>query len=64
MKVITYSTKNTITDFSKLEKELLNTRRMGIAVKNEDFEVGTRCVGVPIEDSNGKIIAAMNASGP
>lgn len=53
---------NTITDFSALQVELELVRTHGFACDDEESETAIRCVGVPICDYNGKVIAAMSIS--
>lgn len=56
-------TEGTITSLEALKKELHQVRRQGWAIDNEEFMKGTRCVGAPIYDYRGEIIASISASG-
>ncbi|PMQ00854.1 MAG: IclR family transcriptional regulator [Dictyoglomus sp. NZ13-RE01] len=56
-------TKNTITDPEKLKEELRKVRTLGYAFDDEENEIGIRCLGVPIFDYAGKVIAAISISG-
>jgi len=56
-------TERTITDRSELKRHLVDVRRQGYAVDNEEQEVGHRCIGAPIFDYRGDIVAAISASG-
>ena len=60
---LTQYTKNTYTDLDKLKKELDWIRAHGYSLDNEEFEIGLRCVSVPVYDISNKIIAAINLSG-
>ena len=57
-------TPNTIVDPYKLRKELLKIRREGIAIDNEEYAIGIRCVAAPIRDSNGNTVAVINITAP
>jgi IclR family transcriptional regulator, KDG regulon repressor len=52
-------TENTITDKTKLKKELNEIRRSGVAFDNEEFVDGIRSAAAPITGKNGEIIAAI-----
>ncbi len=56
--------KNTITDPDELRKELSRVRKQGFAIDDEENEEGVRCVGAPIHDTLGRVIAAISVSGP
>lgn len=57
-------TSNTITDKSKLRKELDSVRDAGgIAIDNEELAVGLRCVGAPILDTHDYPKFAISVSG-
>jgi len=61
---LTSYTKNTITDIAKLRSELAAVRREGIAVDDEEKELGVKCVATPVKDRNGNVVAALSVSGP
>lgn len=56
-------TPNTIASREELDAEIANVRKQGWAMDNEEFEKGHRCIGAPIFDYKGDIIAAVSASG-
>jgi DNA-binding IclR family transcriptional regulator len=56
--------KNSITDLSKLEKELADVRTNGYARDNEELELGVRCMAAGIRDDTGKMIAGLSISAP
>ena len=57
-------TKNTITNKTQFEKELINIRKQGFAIDNEEHKKDIQCVAAPIRDYSGKVIAAISVSGP
>ena len=56
-------TPNTITTIEALQKEIDSVRQRGWAIDDEEFEIGHRCIGAPVYDYRGDIIAAISASG-
>lgn len=56
-------TENTITARAGLLEELRKVRRRGYAVDNMEHEYGIKCVGMPILDRNGAVVAAVSVSG-
>nr|PZN03656.1 MAG: IclR family transcriptional regulator [Bacillota bacterium] len=56
-------TKNTITDPEKLRNHLEMIRRKGYAIDEEENEVGIRCIGAPVFDHTGRVVAAVSISG-
>jgi DNA-binding IclR family transcriptional regulator len=56
-------TERTITDHDALHRELDETRARGYAVDRGEHEVGIYCVGAPILDRSGGVIAACSVSG-
>jgi DNA-binding IclR family transcriptional regulator len=57
-------TGNTITDFNQLKDHMSLVRKQGYAVDDEENERGIRCVGAPVFDEAGKVVAAISVSGP
>ncbi|WP_320129133.1 IclR family transcriptional regulator [uncultured Sphaerochaeta sp.] len=57
-------TPNTIREPEALKRELGEIRSLGWASDNEEHEIGTLCIGAPIRDYTGKVIAAMSVSWP
>ncbi len=57
-------TPQTISDPVELKKELQAIREQGYAVCMEGFEVGMSCVGGPIRNYAGEVIAALSISAP
>ena len=54
---------NTITDWSRLQTELLAARKQGYAIDDEEEEIGVRCVGAPVFSSHGDVVAAVSVCG-
>ena len=57
-------TANTVTNVEELLAELRRTRKRGYAIDNEEIEIGLRCVGAPIRDYTGEVVAAISVAGP
>ncbi|HOD05144.1 MAG TPA: IclR family transcriptional regulator [Anaerolineaceae bacterium] len=57
-------TTNTITDPDTLHRHLEEIRRLGFAVDDEEFDLGVRCIAVPVFDFRGKAVGAIGISGP
>ena len=57
-------TDKTITEPAKLIRHLNAVRHQGFAIDDEENEKGIRCVGAPIRDAEGKVVAAVSISGP
>ena len=57
-------TKKTITSLDKLASELVKVRRDGLAMDDEECELGARCVAAPLRDYSGKVVAGISVSGP
>ena len=57
-------TKNTITDFQKLQSQMKEIRRNGFAVDREELDEGTMAIAVPIFNYDKKPIAAAVVAGP
>ncbi|MQB01690.1 MAG: helix-turn-helix domain-containing protein [Actinobacteria bacterium] len=56
-------TPRTITTADRLFAELRRVRDRGYAVDNGENEDGIRCVGAPIRNHTGEVVAALSASG-
>jgi IclR family transcriptional regulator, KDG regulon repressor len=57
-------TARTITDPVMLQHHLEVVRNQGYAVDDEEYEVGVRCIAVPVYDYRDKCVAAIGISGP
>lgn len=57
-------TPRTITDVERLRHHLREVASRGFALDNEEGELGIRCVGAPIFDYGGNVVAAMSVAGP
>jgi DNA-binding IclR family transcriptional regulator len=57
-------TDKTITSARKLHAELAQIRRRGYAVDDGEHQPGLRCIGAPIRDNSGRVIAGVSVSGP
>jgi IclR family KDG regulon transcriptional repressor len=55
-------TPRTITTMAALEEELLRVRETGVAIDNEEYATGMRCIAAPIRDQQG-VVAALGISG-
>jgi IclR family acetate operon transcriptional repressor len=61
---LTRQTDKTIVEAAELLQHLETVRRQGFAIDDEENERGIRCVGAPIRDASGEVIAALSISGP
>jgi len=57
-------TKNTIRDLETLRQELKRVAERGYAVDNEELEEEVKCVGAPVRDYTGRVVAGICISGP
>lgn len=57
-------TENTITDIKRLQEELEKVRQQGYAYDLEEIVPDLCCVGAPIRDYHGQVIAAISMSLP
>ena len=55
-------TDHTIVDLDRLREVLATVRSQGWAAVDQELEAGVRSIAVPIRDSSGKVVAAINAS--
>lgn len=56
-------TEFTITDPTKFVEEIQIVRKQGYAMDNEESNLGLTCLGIPLLDARGKLVAAVSLSG-
>ena len=61
---LTAITKNTITSRAALNAELARILKQGYALDNEEREEGLHCIGAPIFDHTGFVVATLSVSWP
>ena len=54
---------NTIVSPLRLKKELARTRALGYAMDDEEEEIGVRCIGAPVWNWDGQVVAAVSVTG-
>ncbi|HEX6467299.1 MAG TPA: IclR family transcriptional regulator [Terriglobales bacterium] len=57
-------TPNTLTQLLRLNKDLAKTHHRGYSLDDEEAYLGSRCLGAPIFNEAGKVVAAISVSGP
>jgi DNA-binding IclR family transcriptional regulator len=57
-------TRNSITDLTRLERELTGVRHQTVARDDEELELGVRCMAAGIFDDQNKLIAGLSISAP
>lgn len=57
-------TPRTITHPARLRRHLERVARRGFAIDNEEGEPGIRCVGAPVFDHRGDVVASVSVAGP
>jgi IclR family transcriptional regulator, KDG regulon repressor len=57
-------TKNTLIELEMLQKNLKKIQEQGYALDEEEFDLGVRCLAVPVFDFNKKLIGSVGISGP
>jgi IclR family transcriptional regulator, KDG regulon repressor len=57
-------TDRTIKNRAALQKELRRVRDQGYAVDDEECSLGLRCVGAPVRDHHGTVVAALSVVAP
>jgi len=57
-------TKKTITEIPSLQEELRKVKKQGFAFDDEECHEGIQCVGAPIKNGRGNIVAAISTSIP
>jgi DNA-binding IclR family transcriptional regulator len=54
---------NTLASPKRLREDLAKTAKRGYAIDDEEDEIGLRCLGVPVLDCSGAVIAALSLAG-
>ncbi|MFN7993468.1 MAG: IclR family transcriptional regulator [Bryobacteraceae bacterium] len=54
---------NTIATLKRLKDELEQVRRLGYSIDDEEEEIGVRCIGAPVLNSDGLAVAAISITG-
>jgi len=57
-------TPHTVTSRLKLRASIDETRRLGYAMVDQEYEIGLRSISVPVRNRSGEIIAALNVACP
>lgn len=57
-------TNRTVTDIDRIFEDLERIRRRGYSLDNCEREYNVRCVGVPVFNSHGNLVAGISTSGP
>lgn len=57
-------TRNSITDVSRLDRELSSVRLNMVARDDEELELGVRCMAAGIYDDQGRLVAGLSISAP
>lgn len=53
----------TIVSPTRLKQELARVRLLGYAVDDQEEELGGRCIGAPVWNRDGRVVAAVSVSG-
>ncbi len=53
-----------ITDPASLWRNVKNAPQRGYALDDEEAELGVGCIGVPVRDSSGRMVAGLSVSAP
>lgn len=57
-------TPRTITDADTLRRHLEQVRRAGFSLDDEEYVPGVRCLGAPVFNHRGEVVAAVSIAGP
>ena len=57
-------TAQTLTNEIDIRERLDEVRRLGYAVEDEESEEGTRCIAAPVQQVDGRVVAAVGLAGP
>lgn len=55
-------TRDTLTDPVKLRDDLATTRKRGYAINNGEMDAHERCIGAPVRNAAGRVIAGLSLS--
>jgi IclR family acetate operon transcriptional repressor len=58
------NTRRTIVKPSAMKMDLMRVRHLGYAIDDEEFEEGLRCVGAPVFDHRGHVVASLSMAAP
>jgi DNA-binding IclR family transcriptional regulator len=58
------NTRNSITDITRLERELSQVRASGMARDDEELELGVRCMAAAVYDDQARLVAGLSVSAP
>jgi len=54
----------TIVDSGEFLKHLKEVAKRGYALDSEEYYLGVRCVGIPLRDYTGRVVAGISVAGP
>lgn len=57
-------TPNSLTELTRLERELSQVRHQGVARDDEELELGVRCLAAGIYDDQNRLVAGLSISAP
>jgi DNA-binding IclR family transcriptional regulator len=57
-------TRKTITSRVRFKTEMAEIQAKGYSIDDEEREPGLRCIGAPVWDSSGEVVAAISIAGP
>lgn len=57
-------TSNTLISYAKLWQQAQTMQQQGYAFDNEEAELGVGCIGVPVRDHHGTMVAGLSISAP
>ena len=63
LRILKRFTPHTIVCVDELRRELADVNRQRYAVSDQECVLGCRCVGVPVRNRQGKVVAALSVSG-
>ncbi len=64
LKTLVRYTETTVTEIGALRIQLQTVKEQGFAIDEEEYNRGVRCIGAPIFNHLGKVVAAVSATGP